>query len=241
MRSASVPFRPADYFDYVAGVDGRNRPDKPLPAGAIAPDAALLFSGLLYCAVLIAACLMDASAARRVVAFSAAATLLYTPVFKKLAAVKNATVASVVALAPVAGALAAGAVRETVQLGGCGACECCTCFMRQLSSVVRCYSLPRCQRVFTSQPLQRSPGSACPNGEFLLENEVNATRSLLKVESCSPQGEEGLRRLLAPSVFAFTGIMFREILMDVHDIEGDRLAGGTLGSENVVLKGLGQL
>lgn len=43
-------------------------------------------------------------------AFSAAVTLLYTPLFKKLTAIKNATVATVIALAPLAGALAAGAV-----------------------------------------------------------------------------------------------------------------------------------
>jgi 4-hydroxybenzoate polyprenyltransferase len=79
-------------------------------AGAIAPDAALLLSSLLYCGCLIAACLMEPSRLRSIVAFSAAATLLYTPLFKKLTGVKNATVATVIALAPLAGALAAGAV-----------------------------------------------------------------------------------------------------------------------------------
>jgi 4-hydroxybenzoate polyprenyltransferase len=53
---------------------------------------------------------MEPSRLRSIVAFSAAATLLYTPLFKKLTAIKNATVATVIALAPVAGALAAGAV-----------------------------------------------------------------------------------------------------------------------------------
>lgn len=56
---------------------------------------------------------MEPSRLRSIVAFSAAATLLYTPLFKKLTAIKNATVATVVALAPVAGALAAGAVRHS--------------------------------------------------------------------------------------------------------------------------------
>lgn len=79
-------------------------------AGAIAPDAALLLSSILYCGCLITACLMEPSRLRSIVAFSAAATLLYTPLFKKLTAIKNATVATVIALAPVAGALAAGAV-----------------------------------------------------------------------------------------------------------------------------------
>lgn len=80
------------------------------PAGAIAPDAALLLSSVLYCGCLIVACLMEPSRLRSIVAFSATATLLYTPLFKKLTAVKNATVATVIALAPIAGALAAGAV-----------------------------------------------------------------------------------------------------------------------------------
>jgi 4-hydroxybenzoate polyprenyltransferase len=53
---------------------------------------------------------MEPSRLRSIVAFSAAATLLYTPLFKKLTAIKNATVATVIALAPLAGALAAGAV-----------------------------------------------------------------------------------------------------------------------------------
>jgi len=56
---------------------------------------------------------MEPSRLRSIVAFSAAATLLYTPLFKKLTAIKNATVATVIALAPVAGALAAGAVRHS--------------------------------------------------------------------------------------------------------------------------------
>lgn len=98
-----------DYFDYK--VDAQNAPTKPLPSGAVAPDVALLLSSIIYCAVLITACLMEPSGLRSIIAFSAAVTLLYTPVFKKLTAIKNATVATVIALAPLAGALAAGAVR----------------------------------------------------------------------------------------------------------------------------------
>ncbi len=91
-----------DYFDYP--VDLRNAPHKPLPSGRVKPDVALLFSSAIYCAVLIGACFMDNAAQRAIVAYSAAATLLYTPLFKRLTAVKNAAVASVVALAPIAGA-----------------------------------------------------------------------------------------------------------------------------------------
>jgi 4-hydroxybenzoate polyprenyltransferase len=104
-----------DYFDYK--VDAQNAPHKPLPSGAVAPDVALLLSSVIYCAVLIIACLMEPSALRSIIAFSAAATLLYTPVFKKLTAIKNATVATVIALAPVAGALAAGAVSGAFEAG----------------------------------------------------------------------------------------------------------------------------
>eukprot|EP00775_Hariotina_reticulata_P009119 gene9119-9288_t len=104
-----------DYFDLK--IDATNAPDKPLPSGAIAPDTAILLSCLLYCGCLIAACLMEPSRLRSIVAFSAAATLLYTPLFKRLTAIKNATVAMVIALAPIAGALAAGAVRSSL-MGG---------------------------------------------------------------------------------------------------------------------------
>ena len=36
----------------------RNAPHKPLASGAVAPDAALLLSSALYCAVLIVTCFM---------------------------------------------------------------------------------------------------------------------------------------------------------------------------------------
>lgn len=135
-----------DYFDFAAGTDAPSS-DKPLPSGAVTPDVALLLSGGLYFAVLFAACCIDHRPLRFVLAFSAAATLLYTPLFKRLTAVKNATVAAVIALAPVAGALAAGA------------------------------------------------------------------------------GPEGLQLLAAPTVFAFCGIMYREMLMDLNDKEGDAASG----------------
>lgn len=47
---------------------------------------------------------------RMTVAVSAGLTLLYTPLLKKVPLVKNATVAATIALSPLAGALAAGAV-----------------------------------------------------------------------------------------------------------------------------------
>jgi hypothetical protein len=39
------------------------------------------------------------------------------------------------------------------------------------------------------------------------------------------QGDAGLLRLLPATLFAFSGVMFREILMDCNDSEGDRQAG----------------
>ena len=49
---------------------------------------------------------------RLIVAASAGATLAYTPVLKRLPGIKNATVASIVAASPLAGALAAGKVSK---------------------------------------------------------------------------------------------------------------------------------
>jgi len=49
---------------------------------------------------------------RAIIAFSAAATLAYTPLLKRLTGVKTATVAAIIALSPLAGALTAGAVRR---------------------------------------------------------------------------------------------------------------------------------
>jgi hypothetical protein len=39
--------------------------------------------------------------------------------------------------------------------------------------------------------------------------------------SCSIQGQAVLQRLAAPTLFSFTAIMFREVLMDVADVEGE--------------------
>lgn len=57
-----------------------------------------------------AECLQSQPLLRTVIALSAAATLLYTPLLKRLTGIKNATVAAVITASPIAGALAAGAV-----------------------------------------------------------------------------------------------------------------------------------
>ena len=55
--------------------------------------------------------IQEPPALRIIIAASAAATLLYTPLLKRMTLVKNVAVAAVIALSPVSGALAAGAVR----------------------------------------------------------------------------------------------------------------------------------
>lgn len=49
-----------------------SRHPQPLPSGKVAPDAALLLSSCIYMSVLVTACLMEPSALRSVVAYSAA-------------------------------------------------------------------------------------------------------------------------------------------------------------------------
>lgn len=136
-----------DYFDFAAGVDVSNSPNKPIPSGSVSPDAAVLFSSVVYSAVLCCACFMDFPSLRAIVSVSAGVTMLYTPFFKKVTTLKNATVAVIIALAPVSGALAAGA-------------DC-----------------------------------------------------------------DALLRLAPSLLYLFTGVMYREVLMDINDIKGDESAG----------------
>jgi geranylgeranylglycerol-phosphate geranylgeranyltransferase len=136
-----------DYFDFRSGADVVNAPQKPLPRGLVTPDGALLFGFVLYIGVLLAACFMGELALRIVIALSAAATLLYTPVLKRLTGIKNATVAAVITASPLAGALAAKA------------------------------------------------------------------------------GGAGIMRLVPLCTFLFMGLMYREVLMDITDVVGDREAG----------------
>jgi 4-hydroxybenzoate polyprenyltransferase len=72
-------------------------------------DGALLFGGALYLSTLVAAAWLEPRELRLMVACSAAVTLAYTPVLKKIALAKTAAVAGVIALSPAAGALAVSA------------------------------------------------------------------------------------------------------------------------------------
>lgn len=100
-----------DYFD--VRNDRINAPSKPLPSGRVPLDGALLFGGALYLAALVAAAWLEPRELRLLVASSAAVTLAYTPVLKKVPLAKTAAVAGVIALSPAAGALAAAATAAT--------------------------------------------------------------------------------------------------------------------------------
>lgn len=98
-------------------------------------------------AVLMTACFLSQMPLRILIVASAVLTLIYTPVLKKMSVLKNAVVALTVALAPLAGALAASA------------------------------------------------------------------------------DGHGIHAIIKPCIFAFLGVMNREILMDLHDVEGDAQSG----------------
>lgn len=155
-----------DYFD--RAVDRVNRPDKPIPSGRVPPDGAVLLAACVYIGVLAMACLLDPLALRAVIAFSATATMLYTPFLKRVPVVKNLTVAAVIALAPIAGALA-------VSGGAAGG-------------------------------------------------------------ALTAAGAEAVRRLAPCAAFTFFGVVYREILMDANDLEGD-LAEGVTTVPGLVGKG----
>ncbi|KAK9810620.1 hypothetical protein WJX73_005068 [Symbiochloris irregularis] len=101
-----------DYWDFMSGVDFVNAPNKPLPSGEVPPHTVVLFGCMLYIAVLLAACIMEPISLRIIVAASAAATLLYTPLLKRICCLKNAVVAATIAASPLAGGLASGRAWE---------------------------------------------------------------------------------------------------------------------------------
>ena len=155
-----------DYFD--SEVDSVNSPMKPLPSGRVSPEHALLLAGGSYIVILMAACFFPSMQLRLIIAASAATTLLYTPILKRISFVKNAAVAATIAGAPLAGALAVGA------------------------------------------------------------------------------SDGHLRAALAPCGLLFLAVCYREILMDIHDVQGDAAAGVItlpvlLGRKRALVFGLGLL
>jgi geranylgeranylglycerol-phosphate geranylgeranyltransferase len=94
-----------DLFDLDA--DRVNRPDRPLVAGRLSTNAAILIGGLLGGAGLVAAALVD----RRLLALALAALvvmLVYSPLLKQHGVAGNVAVALVAGLPPVYGASALG-------------------------------------------------------------------------------------------------------------------------------------
>ena len=79
-----------DYFD--REIDAINRPDRPIPRGAVSPRGALLFSGLLF-AVAIGLTLLLPLFAVAIALINLVALVAYTELFKGLPGVGNALVA----------------------------------------------------------------------------------------------------------------------------------------------------
>ena len=75
-------------------------------SGQVTPDGALLLASLIYIAVLCLACLLPSPALRGIVAASSAITVAYTPILKRVTALKNLAVAFIIAASPLSGALA---------------------------------------------------------------------------------------------------------------------------------------
>jgi geranylgeranylglycerol-phosphate geranylgeranyltransferase len=79
-----------DYFD--REIDAINRPDRPIPRGAVSPRGALLFSGLLF-AVAVGLTLLLPLFAVAIALINLVALVAYTELFKGLPGVGNALVA----------------------------------------------------------------------------------------------------------------------------------------------------
>ena len=79
-----------DYFD--REIDAINRPDRPIPRGAVSPRGALLLSGLLF-AVAVGLTLLLPLFAVAIALINLVALVIYTELFKGLPGVGNALVA----------------------------------------------------------------------------------------------------------------------------------------------------
>jgi geranylgeranylglycerol-phosphate geranylgeranyltransferase len=78
-----------DYFD--REIDAVNRPDRPIPRGAVAPRAAFGFSGLLFAAAVVLTLLLPPLAIA-IAVVNLVALVAYTEVFKGLPGIGNALV-----------------------------------------------------------------------------------------------------------------------------------------------------
>jgi len=102
-----------DYFD--RDIDRINRPDRPIPRGAVSPRGALAFSVVLF-VVAVALALTLPLLAVAIAAVNLVALVVYTEWFKGLPGVGNAVVAYLGGSTFLFGAAAVGSIRPTVVL-----------------------------------------------------------------------------------------------------------------------------
>ncbi|WP_254767361.1 geranylgeranylglycerol-phosphate geranylgeranyltransferase [Salinilacihabitans rarus] len=102
-----------DYFD--REIDRINRPDRPIPRGAVSPRGALAFSGALFAAAVALALVLPALALA-IAAVNLLALVAYTEFFKGLPGLGNALVAYLVGSTFLFGGAAVGDVRPTLVL-----------------------------------------------------------------------------------------------------------------------------
>ena len=98
-----------DYFD--RDVDRVNRPDRPIPRGAVSARTGLMFSGLLFLGAVVAAVTLPLAAIAIAVA-NLLALLAYTRLFKGLPGVGNVVVAYLTGSTFLFGAAAVGRVAD---------------------------------------------------------------------------------------------------------------------------------
>lgn len=79
-------------------------------SGTVTPDGAVVMAASIYIGVLILACGLANPLLRFAISAAAIVTLLYTPVLKRITAVKNLAVAFVISASPLCGAIASGMV-----------------------------------------------------------------------------------------------------------------------------------
>jgi geranylgeranylglycerol-phosphate geranylgeranyltransferase len=94
-----------DYFD--RDIDRINRPDRPIPRGAVSPRGALAFSGVLFAGAVVLAVTLPLVAVG-IAAVNLAALVAYTELFKGLPVVGNAVVAYLTGSTVLFGAAAVG-------------------------------------------------------------------------------------------------------------------------------------
>lgn len=100
-----------DYADRDA--DGMNRPERPIPSGAVSPRAALVTAATLYAVSIGLAALAGSGAATLAVAW-AVATMVYSIAFKGVPILGNMVVSAVAATPLLMGGLTQGSPRGTL-------------------------------------------------------------------------------------------------------------------------------